>query len=32
MAHPEIPLVRPGVGYDIVIADGDEGAVVEEGD
>lgn len=32
MAHPEIPLIRPRVGYDIVIADGDEGAVVEESD
>lgn len=31
-AHPEIPLVRAGVGDNIVIADGDEGAIVEERD
>ena len=32
IAHPEIPLVWAGVGDDIVIANGDEGAIVEERD
>ena len=31
-AHPQVPLVWPRVGDDVVIADGDEGAVVEECD
>ena len=31
-AHPQVPLVRPRVGDDVVIPDGDEGAVVEERD
>lgn len=31
-AHPEVPFVRAGVGDDIVVADGDERAVIEQRD